>query len=85
MQRACKSKGRSSSSKTKRKSKPIRQVRDEEEREDEESEEDSDDSVILKILNQAKSSKADAPLNMVKIKLDDCVVDMEVDTVRQSP
>ena len=29
--------------------------------------------------NQAKSSKADAPAIMVKIKLDDCVVDMEVD------
>ena len=80
MQRACKSKGRSSSSKTKR---PIHQVQDEEEREDEESEEeDSDDSAILQILNQAKSSKADTPPIMVKIKLDDCV---EVGTVHQSP
>ena len=83
MQRACKSKGRSSSSKSKRKPKPIRQVQDEEEREEEGSEEeDSDDSAILQILNQAKSSKTDAPPIMVKMiqKLDGCVVDMEVDT-----
>ena len=56
MQRACKSKGRFSSSKTKK-----------------------------QILIQAKSCKTDAPPIMVKIKLDDCVVDMEVDTVLLSP
>ena len=81
MQRACKSKGRSSSSKSKCKPKPIHQVQDEEEREEEGSEEeDSDDSAILQILNQAKSSKTNAPPIMVKMKLDGCVVDMEVDT-----
>ena len=85
MQRACKSKGRFSSSKTKRKSKSVRQVQDEEREEEESEEEDSDDSAILQILNQAKSRKTDAPPIMVKIKLDDCVVDMEVDRVLLSP
>ena len=76
-----KSKAQSSSSKAKRKSKPIRQVQDEEERKEEESAaEDSDDSAILQILNQAKSGKTDVPPIMVKIKLDDCIVYMEVDT-----
>ena len=71
MRRACKSKSKPAS---KPKPKSVDNVQDEEEGEEEEKEED--DST----LNQVKSRKIDAPPIMVKVKLDDCLVDMEVDT-----
>ena len=72
MRRACKSKSKPAS---KPKPKSVDNVQDEEEGEEEEEKEEDDST-----LNQVKSRKINAPPIMVKVKLDDCLVDMEVDT-----
>ena len=73
MKQVCRSKGKHGGSvKTKSKTKTVRRVQEEEEREEQE---DEDDSFIA-------VNKLDTPSLpiMIKVKLDDCLVDMEVDT-----
>ena len=72
MQRACKSKSKPPLSKTK-KPKSVAQVQGEEKEEEEE----PDDFTLQMVMSLRKS---DAPPILVKVKLDDCPVDMEVDT-----
>lgn len=72
MQRACKSKSKPPFLKTKPKPRSVGQVQDEEEEE-----QGPDDFTLMMVKSLRKS---DAPPILVKAKLDDCLVDMEVDT-----
>ena len=72
MQRACKSKSKPPLSKTKPKPKSVAQVQGEEK------EEEEPDDYTLQMVKSLR--KSDAPPILVKVKLDDCPVDMEVDT-----
>ena len=75
MQRACKSKPKLTSTKTPLKSKSVSQILDDER------EEQGEEQVADTILKMSKSRQgSDTPPILVKIKLDGCVIDMEVDT-----
>jgi hypothetical protein len=59
----------------KTKSKPVRRVRKDEEEEEEEESSDSNELLHLRSKGTSKS-----PPIMVEVKVDDCLINMEVDT-----